>query len=46
LDQGCEFTSRDLDIWGDLRGAVLDFSRPGKLTYNSVIEAFNGRFRT
>ena len=27
------------------RDVTLDFSRPGKLTDNAVIEAFNGRFR-
>ena len=27
------------------RDVTLDFSRPGKLTDNAVIEALNGRFR-
>jgi putative transposase len=27
------------------RDVTLDFSRPGKLTDNAVIEAFNERFR-
>ena len=28
-----------------LNGVELDFCRPGKLTDNAFIEAFNGRFR-
>ncbi len=45
VDQGTEFVSRDLDLWAYARGVELDFSRPGKLTDNAFIEAFNGRFR-
>jgi transposase InsO family protein len=45
VDQGTEFVSRDLDVWAYQRGLTLDFSRPGKPTYNAFIEAFNGRFR-
>jgi putative transposase len=45
VDQGSEFVSRDMDLWAYERGAVLDFSRPGKPTDNAFIEAFNGRFR-
>lgn len=26
-------------------GVKIEFSRPGKLTDNAVIESFNGRFR-
>ena len=44
-DQGTEFVSRDLDLWAYQRGVTLDFSRPGKLTDNAFIEAFNSRFR-
>ena len=39
VDQGSEFVSRDMDLWAYQRGAVLDFSRPGKPTDN----AFNLR---
>ena len=28
-----------------MNGVELDFIRPGKLTDNTLIEAFNGRFR-
>jgi putative transposase len=45
VDQGTEFVSRDLDVWAYQRGVTLDFSRPGKPTDNTFIEAFNGRFR-
>jgi putative transposase len=45
VDQGTEFTSRDLDLWAHHRGVVLDFSRPGKPTDNAFIESFNGKFR-
>jgi putative transposase len=46
VDQGTEFISRDLDLWANQKGVVLDFSRPGKPTDNAFIESFNGRFRT
>lgn len=45
LDNGPEFTSRELDLWAFLRGVTLDFSRPGKPTDNAFIESFNGKFR-
>ena len=45
VDQGTEFTSRDLDLWAYQRGVILDFSRPGKPTDNAFIESFNGKFR-
>lgn len=44
-DQGTEFVSRDLDLWGYQRGVTLDFSRPGKPTDNAFIESLNGKFR-
>jgi transposase InsO family protein len=40
-----EFVSRVLDHWAYRHGVTLDFSRPGKPTDNSYIEAFNGRLR-
>jgi putative transposase len=45
VDQGCQFTSRELDLWAYGCGVTLDFSRPGKPTDNAHAEAFNARFR-
>ncbi len=45
VDQGCQFTSPELDLWAYSNGVVLDFSRPGKPTDNAHAEAFNARFR-
>jgi len=45
LDNGPEFVSRALDLWAYRNGVVLDFSRPGKPTDNSFVEAFNGKVR-
>ena len=44
-DNGTEFTSKVLDQWAYWNGVTLDFSRPGKLTDNALIESFNGRLR-
>ncbi len=30
VDQGCQFASRELDLWAYGKGVVLDFRRPGK----------------
>ncbi len=30
VDGGCQFTSKEVDLWAYGRGVVLDFSRPGK----------------
>ena len=43
MDQGSEFVSRDLDLWGTRRRARP--FRPGKPTDNAYIESFNGKFR-
>ena len=43
VDNGREFISRDLDLWGCPNNFRLDFSRPGKPTGNSFIEAAPGR---
>lgn len=45
VDQGPEFTSRQLDLWAYANNVILDFSRPGKPTDNSFAEAFNGKVR-
>jgi putative transposase len=45
VDNGPEFISRDLDLWAYMNGVTLDFSRPGKPTDNSFVEAFNGKVR-
>jgi putative transposase len=45
VDNGPEFVSRALDHWAYQNGVVLDFSRPGKPTDNSFVEAFNGKVR-
>ena len=45
VDNGPEFISRALDLWAYTRGVALDFSRPGKPTDNSFVEAFNGKVR-
>ncbi|MBB4861082.1 transposase InsO family protein [Novosphingobium chloroacetimidivorans] len=43
-DNGSEFVSRELDLWAYIKGATLDFSRPGKPTDNAFNESFNGKF--
>ncbi|WP_256439476.1 MULTISPECIES: integrase core domain-containing protein [Microvirga] len=45
VDQDCQFTSRELDLWAYSHGVALDFSRPGKPTDNAYIESFNARVR-
>ena len=45
LDNGSQFTAKELDLWAYANEVVLDFSRPGKPTDNAFSEAFNSRFR-
>ena len=45
MDNGPEFTSKDLNLRAWMTGVTLDFSRPGKPTDNTFIESFNGSFR-
>lgn len=45
VDNGSEFTSKELDAWAHIVGVSLDFIRPGKPTENGYIESFNGRLR-
>ena len=45
LDNGPEFTGRDLARWASLHDVRLFFIEPGKPTQHGHIESFNGRFR-
>jgi putative transposase len=45
IDNGGEFTSRDMENWAYANGVKLDFIRPGKPVQNGFIESFNGRLR-
>lgn len=45
VDHGTEFTSKALDQWAWENRVLLDFTRPGKPTDNTLCESFNGRLR-
>lgn len=45
VDQGSQFTSKELDLWAYGNGVVLDFSRPGKPTDNAYTESYNAIVR-
>lgn len=45
VDQGREFTSKDVNFWARKNGVVMGFSRPGKLTDDAFAAAFNSRVR-
>lgn len=45
IDNASDFISRDLDLWAYANDVTLDFSRPGKPTDSSFIEAFNSKLR-
>ena len=45
VDNGPEFTGRDLENWAHQNGVKLFFIDPGKPMQNGSIESFNGRFR-
>lgn len=45
IDNGPEFSGKELDALAYRRGVKLCFSRPGKPTDNAFVESFNGRFR-
>lgn len=45
VDQGSQFTSKELDLWAYANGVVLDFSRPGRPTDNAYAESFNAVVR-
>ncbi len=44
-DNGLEFVSLAIDKWTYEKGVVLNFSHPGKPTYNPFNELLNGSFR-
>ncbi len=45
LDNGPEFTGKDLAMWAYQKGVTLSFIEPGKPVQNAFIESFNGKFR-
>jgi putative transposase len=45
-DNGSEFTSQAMDLWGYHAGVQIDFSRPGKPADNAYVESFNGTLRS
>ena len=45
VDEGCQFTSKELDLWAYANHVTLDFSRPGKPVDNAYAESFNARVR-
>lgn len=45
VDNGTEFASKAMDLWGYTNGVHLDFIRPGRPVENGHIESFNGRLR-
>jgi putative transposase len=45
MDNGSEFSGKEMDRWAFENGVQLQFIRPGKPTENAYIESFNGRLR-
>jgi transposase InsO family protein len=45
VDQGSQFTSKELDLWAHANRIMLDFSRPGKPTDNAHVESVNATIR-
>jgi putative transposase len=45
VDQGCQFTSKEFDLWAYTNGVTIDFSRPGRPTDNAYAESFNAIVR-
>jgi len=45
MDNGPEFTGKELDAWAHKHKVRLDFIRPGKPMDNGHIESFNGKMR-
>jgi putative transposase len=45
VDQGSQFTSKELDLWAYGKSVTLDFSRPGRPTDNAYAESYNAIVR-
>lgn len=45
VDNGCQLTSKELDLWAYANSITLDFSRLGKPTDNAYAESFNATVR-
>lgn len=45
VDNGPEFTSKDLDLWARQQGINLQYIQPGRPMQNGYIERFNGSYR-
>jgi putative transposase len=45
VDQGCQFTSKEFDLWAYANEVTIDFSRPGRPTDNAYAESFNAIVR-
>ena len=45
MDNGPEFTSRAMLLWGQQQGIGLHYIDPGKPVQNAFVESFNGRVR-
>jgi putative transposase len=45
MDNGPEYTSKDLEIWAVAEGVSLQHIQPGKPMQNGYIERFNGSYR-
>jgi putative transposase len=46
VDQGSQFTSKELDLLAYANGVTLDFSRRGKLTDNAYAESCQRHWRS
>ena len=45
VDNGPEYTSKDLEWWCRDKGIVIQFIQPGRPMQNGFIERFNGSYR-
>ena len=45
IDNGPEFSGRELDAWAYRNDVKLDFITPGRPMENAFVESFNGKFR-
>ena len=45
VDNGPEYTSKEITRWAENHGVKLGYISPGKPMENGYIESFNGKFR-